>query len=208
MAPVHPSADPLHATRPHRQWGGCAEELLHYTSRYYPYTEAFLRNLVARRDFQMAGYQAQRLSALQRPLMLAILMTPPGRDSGLEVVALVERVRNSDGGVDDELRERHRDRLALIGHAGGVVEQHLPQTHVLPDDLPPLDPFLAIAERLEVPVRVDGHRVEVPYELLARHLDSPLPQVRDNLQQAVVWLHDAGYHLHNHPRLTHAETGR
>lgn len=208
MAPASTAPDPLHAVRPHRQWGGCAEELLHYTSRYYPYTEAFLRNLVARRDFRMAGYQAQRLSEQQRPLMLAILLLVPDRESGLDVVTLVERVRDGDAEVDRELLERHDERLQLIARSGGVMPHDHLYPHVLPEDLPPLDPFLAIAERLDVPVRVDGHRVDVPYELLVRHLDSPTPQVRDNLQQAVLWLHDAGYHLHNHPHLTHAETHR
>lgn len=208
MAPANPSPDLLQPTRPHRQWGGCAEELLHYTSRYYPYTEAFLRNLVARRDFRMAGYQAQRLSELQRPLMLAMLVVAPGRESGGDVVALVERVRDGDSGVDAQMLSRYRERLEVISHSGGVVLPYAPQQHVLPEELPPLDPFLAIAERLDVPVRVAGHRVEVPFELLARHLDSPTPQVRENLQQAVLWLHDAGYHLYNHPHLTHAESGR
>jgi hypothetical protein len=198
----------LHPTRPHRQWGGCAEELLHYTSRYYPYTEAFLRNLVARRDFRMAGYQAQRLSEMQRPLMLAILITQPGPESGADVVALVERVRDGDAGVDEVLISRHQERLELIAHSGVPAEPHPFQPHVLPEHLPPLDPFLAIAERLDVPVRIAGHQVEVPYELLAQHLDSPISQVRENLQQAVLWLHDAGYRLHNHPHLTHAESNR
>jgi hypothetical protein len=208
MAPVTPSLDLLHATRPHRQWGGCADELLHYTSRYYPYTEAFLRNLVARRDFRMAGYQAQRLSEPQRTLMLAILILPPALDSGSDVVALVERVRDGDGGVDELLWSRHQERLALISQSAAALQPHDFEPHVLPEDLPPLDPFLAITERLDVPVRVAGHQVEVPYELLARHLDSPASQVRENLQQAVLWLHDAGYRLHNHPHLTHAESNR
>lgn len=200
--------DTLHAARPHRQWGGCADELVHYTSRYYPYTEAFLRNLVARRDFRMAGYQAQRLSGRQRILMQAILILPPTHDSGTDVILLVEQVRDGTADVSPELLERHRERIQLVDHAGGVLPLHGSHSHVLPEDLPPLDPFLAVAERLDLPVRVDGHRVEVPYELLARHLDSPTPQIRDNLQQAVLWLHEAGYHLHNHPHLTHAESNR
>lgn len=208
MASTIQPSDTASAARPHHQWGGCAEELLHYTSRYYPYTEAFLRNLVARRDFRMAGYQAQRLSAVQRPLMLAILILPPDLESGVDVTALVERVRDGDAEVDRVLLDRHGERLELIARSGGVPSHHVVHHHVLPEDLPPLDPFLAVADRLDLPVRVQGHSVEVPYELLARHLDSPTPQVRENLQQAVLWLHDAGYHLHNHPHLTHAETIR
>jgi hypothetical protein len=208
MASENPTPDPLHPTRPHRQWGGCADELLHYTSRYYPYTEAFLRNLVSRRDFRMAGYQAQRLSDVQRPLMLAMLISQPDAESGTDVITLVERVRDGDAGIDEVLISRHQERLKLIAHSGVPLQPHAFEPHVLPENLPPLDPFLAIAERLEVPVRVAGHQVEVPYELLARHLDSPTSQVRENLQQAVLWLHDAGYRLHNHPHLTHAEGNR
>jgi hypothetical protein len=191
--------------RPHRHWGGCAEELLHYTSRYYAYTEAFLRNLVGRRDFRMVGYQAERLSGQQRSLMLAILISPPGRASGTDAVALVERVRDGNPVADPLQLNRYRDRLTLIAHHGGLVRPHGLHDHALPGDLPPLDPFLALAERLELPVRVEGHCVEVPFEVLVRHLDSPLSQVRDNLQQAILWLHDAGYHLCNHPHLMHAE---
>jgi hypothetical protein len=200
---VFPSSSP--PPRAHHRWGGCAEELLHYTSRYYAYTEAFLRNLVRRRDFHMAGYQAERLSGLQRSLMLAILISPPERASGIDAMALVERVLDGEHGADPMHLARYRARLGMIAHSGGVARSPGPHPLVLPNHLPPLDPFQAIAERLELPVRVAGRYVEVPFEVLVRYLDSPTPQVRDNLQQAILWLHDAGYHLCNHPHLTHAE---
>ena len=57
----------------HPGWGGFAEELFHYTSRYYTATEAFLRNLVGDRAFSMSGYKAQDLGIDQRDVLAAIL---------------------------------------------------------------------------------------------------------------------------------------
>lgn len=194
--------------RPHRGWGGCADELLHYTSRYYPYTEAFLRNLANRRDFVMVGYQAERLTDAQRLLMLAMLTQPPGRVVAGEVTQFIDQMCDGVRDVDPILRQRHAPRLARIRKSGRPVLTQSPERLTLPADLPPLDPFLALVARLGIPTAVDGHRVEVPFEQLARQLDSPIPQVRENLQRAVLWLHDAGYRLYNHPQLTHVDGGR
>jgi hypothetical protein len=187
------------------RWGGCAEELLHYTSRYYGHTEVFLRQLTRRYDFRMAGYQAAHLTEPQQSLMTAILAERPSPASGQDVIRLVERVRAGDRQRDEALAERYANQLAdAIGRAP-LLDCHGHEV-VLPRSLPPLDPFMALAERLRIPVAVSGRRVEVPFEQLVRHLDSPLPQVRDNLQHAILWLHEAGYHLCNHPHLTHAQT--
>jgi hypothetical protein len=188
-----------------RQWGVCAEELLHHTSRYYSYTEAFLRNLSGERGFEMAGYSPERLSEEQRKLMGAILSGRPDCTSGSAIVRIVDAVRDGRAELDPDLLAQYREQLALIPHDATVAFDHDFHERDLPEDLPPLDPFLAIAERLQMPVAVKGRRVEVPLKLLAQHLDSPQHQVRKNLQEAVVWLHEAGYHLHSHPELTHAE---
>jgi len=66
----------------HPGWGGFAEELFHYTSRYYTATEAFLRNLVGDRGFSMSGYSAQALSAGQREVLAAVLAEGPDRARG------------------------------------------------------------------------------------------------------------------------------
>lgn len=186
-------------------WGGFAEELIHYTSRYYGYTEAFLRDLAQRRDFRMAGYQAEHLTGPQQLLMTAILSDRPVPASGQDVILLVERVRAGDRRMDEALAERYADQLAAAAAGRASLPGRRCHGIALPENLPPLDPFLAVAERLRMPVAISGHRVEVPFELLARYLDSPLPQVRENLRHAILGLHEAGFHLCNHSRLTHAQ---
>ncbi len=188
---------------PHRGWGGCADELLHYTSRYHPYTEAFLRNLAQRRDFLMAGYQAEHLTNEQRALMLAMLCAPPTRTVARDIVRLVERARQGVDDTESRLCERYADAYEQVHRSGHPLLSSALSTHQLPAGLAPQDPLLALAARLGMPVTVDGWRVELPFEQFAHHLDSPLPQVRENLQQAVLWLHDAGFRLHNCPSLTH-----
>jgi serine kinase of HPr protein (carbohydrate metabolism regulator) len=69
----------------------------------------------------------------------------------------------------------------------------------------PLDPFMNIAERLQMPVAVRDHHVEVCMHTLADHLSSPNSALRTNLHNAVLDLHNAGYVLRNHPHLTHTE---
>ena len=191
--------------RPDRRWGGCAEELFHHTSRYYHYTEAFLRNLTGDRQFQLEGYQAERLSAVQRRVMAAVLSLPPGPATARAVMRIAESVRESRQDVDPELLETYRYWLRVVPlqrryHPSHSFHEPLPPRH-----LPPLEPFLALAERLQIPVAVNGHYVEVSSKQLARHLDSTQHQVRENLQNAILWLHDAGYRIRNHPELTHQQ---
>ena len=186
----------------HRRWGGFAEELLHHTSRYYHYTEAFLRNLTGRRDFSLAGYGPERLTATQRKLLVAILSQPPTAASGRDVLAIIEAVKAGLEVVDEGLLERYRDGMALLPHEISHPYYLSFHEHTPPPDLPPLDPFLTLARRLRIPASVHGHHVEVPLRLLAEQLDSPVEQVRANLQEAVNWLHEAGYRLHNNPDLT------
>lgn len=187
----------------HCGWGGCAEELFHYTSRYAVYTEAFLRNLTGDRAFSMSGYQASHLSEQQRTLMAAILACPPDRHSGASIAELVADVRRGIGEARDTLRQRYQAQLKVIPKGATLVYSARCQRKS--KDITPLDPFLSMAERLQLPVAIKDHHVEVPLRLMAEHLDSPNPQIRNNLQQAILRLHDAGYLLRNHPGLTHRE---
>lgn len=191
--------------RPNRRWGSCAEELLYHTSRYYHYTEAFLRNLSEDRQFVLGGYRAEDLNDIQRRMMAAILSLPPGPETAEACMRVVEAVCCGREDVDEDLIERYRELLHVVPQ-----EDQTPLTHgfhepVPPEDLPPIEPFLAVAERLQMPVVVQGRFVELSIKQLARHLDSPQPQIRVNLLNALLWLHEAGYHLRDHPGLSHEE---
>jgi len=188
----------------HCGWGGCAEELFHYTSRYYVYTEAFLRNLADDRNFSMASYDATQLSDPQRELMAAILACKPDRQTASASMEIVTSVRLGKSFVNQAQVERYHKQIdALPKNVKLVYRRNLK----CPDanDLSPLDPFLNIAERLRLPVAVKEHHIEVSLSQLAEHLDSPIPSMRVNLQNAVLQLHAAGYLLRNHPGLTHEE---
>lgn len=186
-------------------WGCCSEELFHHTSRYYGYTESFLRNLTGRRDFSMGDYQAEKLTEEQRKLMAAILSCWPTKDTGEDVIRVVEAMLSGSETIDEDLRQKYNDHMAVIPQNSVLAYEHSCRRHELPTDVSPLEPFLAIAQRLHLPVVVNGHCVDVPLKLLAQHLDSPQPQIRENLQMAVLWLHEAGFHLHNNPELTHSD---
>jgi len=188
----------------HRGWGGFAEELFHYTSRYFGATEAFLRNLSQESAFKMSGYRAENLSGSQRDLMAAVLSCHPGRDTGITLVGMVSAVVAGDPAVRPEWVECYSDLLVEV-----PKDEVLPQrTHRHEDydaDVAPLDPFLSIAERLQMAVAVREKHVEVSLHVLAEHLASPNATLRMNVHNAVIQAHNAGYVLRNHPHLTHSE---
>lgn len=186
----------------HFGWGGCAEELFHYTSRYAIYTEAFLRNLADQRQFSLAGYQPNKLSAKQRRLLAAILYDPPDRNSARAITAIVRAARNGDPEVNEALTEHYRDRLKVIPEGVTLVYAER-RPHIVREQVAPLDPFLNLAKRLMLPVAVHDHHVEVSLKQLAEHLDSSNATQRSNLQDAILRVHNAGYILRNHPGLTH-----
>lgn len=188
----------------HRGWGGCAEELFHYTSRYYAYTEAFLRNLSANRAFRMAKYKAARLSDDQRLLMAAVLSCRPNKRNAATIIEIVTTVSLGKSFVNQHQLDHYHNQIKQFPRGATLVYR---QSIALPQrtGLSPLDPFLNIAERLRLPVAVREHHVEVSLSQLGEHLDSPVSSMRSNLQNAVLRLHDAGYLLRNHPGLTHRE---
>lgn len=186
----------------HRGWGGFAEELFHYTSRYYAAAEAFLRSLAGRPDFSLSGYKAAQLSDAQRALLADVLACRPDATTAAHVITIVDAVKAGNGDVDPALAEAYRAR---VGAAAPVAGQRVQPEGAASDEVAPLDPFLSLAERLLMPVAVRDHHVEISLLELARHLDSPNATLRSNLQRAIVALHDAGYVLRNHPHLTHAE---
>lgn len=186
----------------HFGWGSCAEELFHYTSRYSTCTEAFLRNLADQRQFSMSGYQAAKLSEPQRRLMAAVLSCAPDLHAARALTSIVRSVSIGDQGISEELTIRYQENLNIIPK--GVTLVYSERVHV-PDlsNVAPLDPFLNIAKRLNLPVAVRNHHVEVSLKKLADHLDSPNATLRSNLQEAILRVHTAGYILRNHPGLTH-----
>lgn len=187
----------------HAGWGGFAEELFHHTSRYYMATEAFLRNLTGRRDFAMGGYRAQALSPAQREVLAAVLAARPDRQGAAAAIELVELVLAGSSEAPAALVESYPPVVAKAVSAGNA-EPH-PALHAVPADVAPLDPFLSLAEGLQMPVAIRDRHVEVSLHELARHLDAGNATLRENLQGAVIKLHEAGFVLRNHPHLTHAE---
>ncbi len=186
----------------HIGWGGCAEELFHYTSRYALYTEAFLRNLADQRQFSLSGYAPSKLSQKQRRLMAAILSSAPGREAARALTCIIRAVRNGDPEVDEDLLAQYKDRLKVIPE-GVTLAYAERKPHIERGEVAPLDPFLNLAVRLQLPVAVHDHHVEVSLKQLAEHLDSTNATLRSNLQDAILRVHNAGYILRNHPGLTH-----
>lgn len=188
----------------HRGWGGFAEELFHYTSRYCFTVEVFLRNLSGDDTFVMRGYSAAGLSPRQRDLMAAVLSCGPDRGSATAVMSIVRAVLRGEFDVDEAVQSRYRGCLENLPKA--EIVEHKPHVDgAAVGEVDPLDPFMGLAERLLMPVAVRGNHVEVSLHQLARHLQSPNSTLRGNLHDAVVDLHNAGYVLRNHPHLTHAE---
>lgn len=188
----------------HPGWGAFAEELFHYTSRYYKTTEAFLASIAERPDFSMTGYRAARLSEDQRWLLAAVLADPPDRDSAQAVMDVVGAVCAGGTEIDAGVAARYRDRATESMPVDVVVHP----VHFEPEgeaEVGPLDPFLNLADRLLMPVAVRDRHVEVSLRELANHLQSENSTLRVNLHNAVITLHNAGYVLRNHPHLTHCE---
>jgi hypothetical protein len=186
----------------HPGWGGCADELFHYTSRYFVCTQAFLRNLADQRQFNMSGYQAGNLSKTQRHLMAAILASEPNLQSARGITQIVRSVINGEREISDALTKTYRDYLNVIPEDAVLIHSHRRSHHNQPD-VAPIDPFLNLAGRLNLPVAVHTHHIEVPLKTLAQHLDSHNSSLRKSLQEAILNLHFAGYALKNHPGLTH-----
>ena len=188
----------------HRGWGGFAEELFHYTSRYFCATEAFLRHLAQDSDVVMSGYKASDLSTAQRDLMAAVLSCRPDRETANTLVDIVSAVLQKDPGVQKAWLDLYQERLGEVSGKDMPSPRIHPQGHD-PAGVSPLDPFMNIAERLQMPVAIREHHVEVSLHALAEHLVSPNSTLRTNLHNAVIQVHDAGYVLRNHPHLTHSE---
>lgn len=188
----------------HRGWGGFAEELFYHTSRYYFATEAFLRNIAAVKTFSMAGYKAEYLSSAQRELMAALLSHEPTRHPAAAVISIVSAVESGTPDVNQELADFYLGQQEKPQANQALTTHHYFQGNET-IDAPPLDPFLNMAERLQLPVAVRGHHVEISLKMLAGHLDSANSTIRTNLQTAILQLHNGGYVLKNHPHLTHME---
>ena len=188
----------------HWGWGGFAEELFYHTSRYYFATEVFLRNIAGDKTFSMAGYKAEYLSGPQRELMAAVLSHEPARHTADTVISVIVAVESRIPDVDQGLADLYLGKQEKPIAGVELRKRHYFQGDKA-SDVPPLDPFLNMAERLRLPVAVRGHQVEISLHLLAGHLDSPNSAIRTNLQTAILQMHNAGYILRNHPHLTHLE---
>jgi hypothetical protein len=74
---------------------------------------------------------------------------------------------------------------------------------MLEKGISPVAPLQNLARRLGIPIEIKGKEVRVPFRILARHLDSPNPTIRRNLQEDVLMLHDGGYRLVNSAHRPH-----
>lgn len=186
----------------HPRWGGFAEELFHYSSRYFALAQSFLRNLSGDRDFDLSGFRAQEMHGRQRDIMARLLSLPPTAETALAVIALIRCI---DTGMDETECPELASHLEALD-----IEVEPAHHHGRPRPAGSIataspDPFLHLAERLGMPVRVHEQHVEIDLHLLGEHLDSPDATLRSNLQAAIVQLHDAGFVIRHHPHLTHAE---
>ena len=186
---------------PHPGWGGFCDELFHYTSRYYAVTESFLRHMADRPDFSMSGYKANKLSDSQRELMSKILTLKPDELTAKQLISIVESVIIGGGDIEEKLLEQFPDNTEIT-HDDDMIG-HVPKPHSM--DVSPLEPWLNMAERLNMAVAVHDHIVEIDMKQLALHLDSNNSILRTNLQNGIIDLHEAGYLIKNHPHLTHHE---
>jgi len=188
----------------HPGWGGSAEELFHHTSRYYKTAEAFVGSLAGDAAFTMSGYSAACLSASQRELMAAVLSSEPRASTAHAVISIISFVLRGQSDVDPAVAERFHGRLEQLSQGDTATHRtHFDSTGL--GDVGPLDPFMSLADRLQMPVAVRDRHVEVSLHELANHLQSPNSTLRANLHNAIIALHNSGYVLRNHPHLTHNE---
>lgn len=97
----------------HPEYGVHMQELFFYTSRYYGYTERFLRELSGDQGFTMNGYQARNLAAEQRRAMAGILSQRPAPRSVSDLLDLVRHVAAGAETVPEYLR--HYETLGVCG---------------------------------------------------------------------------------------------
>ena len=109
----------------HPGWGSFAEELFHYTSRYYHATEMFLRYLADDTEFSMSGYKAARLSEPQRALMAAVLACSPTRQPAMAAISLVSAVVRNEPDVDPQWQQHFQDKLTEL-----PKPQHWSASHI------------------------------------------------------------------------------
>jgi hypothetical protein len=110
---------------PHPGWGGFADELFHYTSRYYKTVEAFLRSVARDDTFTMTGYKAEMLSLAQREAMAAVLAYPPDSDSAGALVTIIDAVLTGSDAVDPAILQRFPSPVADHPAPAAVRDRHV-----------------------------------------------------------------------------------
>lgn len=172
----------------HPSWGNHAEELVYRTSRYYAYTEDFLRRISGVNRFSFGDFRAQFLDADQRAVMTHLLRRPAGRTTGRAVIALILRLNGQGKKIHKGFRSTTQSIPPKFrGRTPPSITRH---------NVHPLDPFLNLTERFGVPVRRQGRHLWVPFPTLKTLLDASHPSLRQALRDAIEQLHDGGFHLH------------
>lgn len=177
----------------------CAEELLRHKSRYYPYAEHFLAKLANCPEFSLSAYDARSPTPEQRLILMGLLRERPSTAVGRSIIQLVEAVIQGRDDMDQALLEKYSQSIevaapSIPGHTFRQSDKHLDES------ISPTGPLLSMASRLGIPIEVKGSEVRVPMRILARHLDSPNPTIRQNLQDSILLLKQGGYRLINDRR--------
>ncbi|HIA08402.1 MAG TPA: hypothetical protein EYN73_04875 [Chromatiaceae bacterium] len=126
--------------------------------------------------------------------MAFLLSKPTSKSNTQAIIELVETVAKGRQAIPLRLRRQFRGIQfnPVIHHPEPSAIGAHPLCRV-----PPADPILNLARRLQIPACLKGKTVFVSFPVLARCLDGANSAIRDNLQQAILLLQRSGYHLHN-----------
>lgn len=169
-----------------------AEELFFHTSRYYVYTERFLRELVHCKHFSMAGYSASRMSSAQRRVMRGLLSQSPEPEIGQAIIQIIQLVLRGEEHVPADLDLCH-PALVRPSQSIGCHSQGLGSGLALCNT--PVEPFLNFARRFHLRVDVDGATVVLSVAHLQRILSSSDFKIRSIFEEILRHLISNGYRV-------------
>lgn len=176
-----------------------AEELLCHTSRYYACTEDFLSKLSGQANFSMTGYHSNHLSEDQRQLLAALMMERPTEQNGQIITQIISDVVDGKKAVDEQFKVQFSEHFPsshfllhhYVGGHGFSLNQTPSPTRAIND----------LAQRLLIPIEVEGERVKLSFSQLGSYLDSSNPTIRHNVLESIQQLYAGGHRLVNQSAL-------